>query len=171
MNILVILVSLFISIILHNIVLPYIAIGGVTPNISLAVLISISFLAVKKYGNRSYGRYLGLIIGLLEDIIFGSVIGVNALIYFLIGILLEKIDKRIVRDSLSSAIVAVVAFTLLYNFMYYVIMYFLSSNISLREFIKKALWIELIYNAVLIVPVYKIYTRLFTTPQISFTRD
>lgn len=53
---------------------------GATPNLNIALTLILALF----YG-PIWGRYTGLGLGLLEDIMFAPVLGVKALIYFLIG--------------------------------------------------------------------------------------
>ncbi len=63
--------------ILQSTVFSQISIFGVVPNTGLIIIVTIALLK-----GRRIGGVVGLLVGLLQDIIFSPVIGVNGFIYF-----------------------------------------------------------------------------------------
>lgn len=155
-----------ISVIMQSSILPYFNIMGTTANLVLAVVLSIALLIRKPYGG-----IMGLIIGLLMDILFSPIIGVNALIYFLMGYVLENIEFHLSRDEIHVPIIIIIFSTVVYNFLYFVILYFASYEISFMYFIMNKLLIEIVYNSLLIIPLYKIISSIYAAPAIRFYRD
>ncbi len=163
-------ILLFTIVILFNFliqsaILPYLSVFGVVPNTGLLIIMSISLLKGKYYGG-----FIGLAIGLLQDIIFGQVIGVNAFIYFFAGYILGIIAHNLSRDNNIIPILFSALGTVYYNFMYYIFMFFLSRNIPFLSFAKNILIVEIIYNAILSVPIYIIFSKIFVEPTIRFNR-
>lgn len=159
--ILVVLLNFF----LQSSFLPYISVFGVVPNTSLIIIICIAL-----FKGRFYGAIFGLFIGLLQDIMFSPIIGINAFIYFFLGYFLGTIENRLIRDNIFVPIIFSILGIIYYNFAYYVFTYFLSQEIPFLSFAKKVFLTEIIYTALLSAPIYKIFSKVFTSPKISFDR-
>ena len=166
MKILIIVLLVLANLIFSSSIAPYISIMEVVPNTSILLLVSISLIE-RKFN----AGILGLFIGLLQDIIFGSIIGVNALIYFVIGYILTNSNIRISRDNLITPLFFSIGMIVLYNFMYFIILYFTGVQVSIVHYIRKKLAIELIYSSILMIPIYKGISRIFISPMIKFVRD
>ncbi len=152
-----------INLILGTTIFPYISVYGVVPNLSLLVVMFIG-----AYKGRTYGGILGIIIGLINDILFSSIIGINALILFFAGYLVGLVEDRIIKDNTVIPIILALAGTIYYSFVYYIFMYFISSGLDFFSYAKTKLLIELIYNLAISIPVYKIFSKIYTSPQIRF---
>lgn len=166
MNILILVLLIVINLIFSSSIAPYISIMEVVPNTSILLLVSVCLLR-----RNLNGGIVGLVIGLLQDVIFGSTIGVNALVYFIIGYGVSNSDKRISRDDLFIPVVISMGMILIYNLLYAVIIYFTGVEVSLFNYVKHKMVIELIYSAILMIPIYKGLSKIFTTPTIRFVRD
>lgn len=163
MNIFILLVVVFINFFLQSAIFPYLAVFGVVPNTALLIVIAISL-----FKGRYYGGFLGLIIGLLQDIVFNPVIGINAFIYFFAGYLVGLVENKLTKDNLLIPVLFSILGVIYYNFSYYVFMYFLSRDIPFLSFAKDVLLIEIIYSSILSIPIYKIFSKIFVTPGIRF---
>lgn len=165
MTILILIVVLMLNFFLQSAIIPYLSILGVVPNTALLIVIAISLLRGKYYGG-----FMGLFIGLLQDIVFSPVIGINAFIYFFAGYLIGLVENKLSRDNLFIPLIFSVVGTLYYNFSYYVFMFFLSRDIPFLSFTKNIMIVEIIYNAILSIPVYMIFSKIFIEPSIRFDR-
>lgn len=150
---------------LQSTILPYLSIFGIVPNTALLIIMSISLLK-----GKYYGAFIGLAMGLLQDIIFSQVIGVNAFIYFFAGYIIGILANKLSRDNIITPLLTSILGTLYYNFMYYIFMFFLSRNIEFIMFAKNLLVIEIMYNAIISIPIYKVFSRVFVEPTIRFNR-
>lgn len=148
---------------LESTILQHISIFGVVPNTSLIIIVCVSILSGKKTGS-----ILGLILGFLQDMIFHDVIGVHALIYFIIGYVIGLTDKKVFKENLFLPFVFTAISTFAFHLTYYVFMYFLSINIDLIKFIKNVVVLEIIYNSLLSVFFYKQFLKLFRQRQMTF---
>ncbi len=148
---------------LQSSILPYINILGVVPNTALLIVISIAL-----YKGRFYGGFMGIVIGIIQDIVFSPVVGVNAFIYFFAGYLVGLVENKLTKENIFIPILFSILGTIYYNFSYYVFMFFLSKDIPFLSFVKDILVIETIYNCVLSIPIYKIFSKIFVVPTIRF---
>lgn len=156
-------IIVIINFIFQTTILQYVSIGGVVPNTTLITLVSISLLKGKKTGS-----ILGISMGLLQDIVFSDVIGVNALIYFFIGYLVGLVDNKVFKDNLWVALIFTLLSTVFFHILFYVLMYFLSINMSFMAIFRKIVLIELIYNMILSIPIFRVINKLFKGPRLSF---
>lgn len=163
MTIIILVLVLVLNLLLQSAIIPYISIFGVVPNTALLIVIAISLLKGKYYGG-----FMGLIIGLLQDIIFSPIIGVNAFIYFFAGYLIGLIENRLSRENVFIPLIFSIAGTIYYNFVYYVFMFFLARDIPFLSFARDIMIVEIIYNGILSIPIYMIFSRIFVAPTIRF---
>lgn len=161
---LIILVTIL-NLILQSTVLPYFPIMGIVPNTSLVLLVVVSLAKGKVYG----GIY-GLIIGMLQDIMFSVTLGINSLIYFFIGYFIGFIEDTFVRDNIINPIIFTASGTIFYNIVYSVFLYFLTIKITFAEVISAAFSIEIIYNCIISVIVYKLFQRFILESKIRFNK-
>lgn len=77
-------------------------------------------------------------------------------------------EHRLIRDSVVVPILFSIIGVIYYNFAYYIFMYFLSRNIPFLSFTREIILIEMIYTAVLSIPIYKAFEYKFKEPTISF---
>ncbi len=166
MKFLILFLVALVSTILQGTVAPYISIMGVKCNLILAVVVSIALV-----NRKPYGSVMGLIMGLIQDVLFSPIIGINALIYFVIGYVLENIEMHYSRDDIYMPVFIMALSTLGYNLLYFILMFFSAYDISLLFFIKYKLIIELIYNTLLIILSYKVISSIFVAPDIRFYRE
>ena len=165
MSILILIIVVLLNFLLQSTILPYIAILGVVPNTTLLIVMSISL-----FKGKYYGGFTGLIIGLLQDIIFSSVIGINSFIYFFAGYITGMVENKLSRENPFIPILFSLVGTIYYNFMYYIFMFFLSTNIPFLSFSKSIMLVEILYNIIAAIPIYMIFSKMFKEPTIKFAR-
>lgn len=165
MTILLYTIIILINMLLQSSILSYWTIFGYAPNTALVCVIVISLIK-----GKYHGAFFGLAIGLLHDIIFGSVIGVNALVYFLIGYLCGMLQELLnVNNKIVPALLTAAA-TIMYNFLYYLFLFFLSRKTNLGDMFTYIISIEIVYNAVASVFVYMLFSKIFKKPSLDFRR-
>ncbi|MDD7732346.1 MAG: rod shape-determining protein MreD [Firmicutes bacterium] len=95
---------ILVSQVLQATILSRLEILGASPNINIPLTIVLAIF----YG-PVWGGYTGLGLGLLEDIMFAPVLGVQALIYFLLGSLVGKSMKNTANRLPTGLLVTVLA--------------------------------------------------------------
>lgn len=137
-----------ISFILQITVFSKIDIFGANINIIIGLVISLSLIL----GSKS-GAYAGLIIGLMEDLMFSKIIGIRALSYFLIGHIVGDERFRFNSDK-NTGLILSFAFTIA-NFIFVsLITYLFNSDMIV---IKNYLFLPLLVEAVLNTIIYLVY--------------
>lgn len=151
--------------ILQSTVLQHFRVFGVIPNTSLIIVVIFALL-----GGKYKGACTGLVAGLIQDVFFGGVIGINALIYFLIGYMVGLLDDKVFKENLILPFLTILGSTIVYNLMYYLFMIFLSRDISFTVVIKDILLKEIIYNSIISIFVYRKILKHYKEPYINFIK-
>lgn len=163
MNIFIIILMVLGNFIFQSTLLPSFSIFGVVPNTALIFVVLIS-LNKGKY----YGGFTGIAIGILQDILFATSIGVNAFIYFFIGYTIGLLEDTLTRDNILTPVICSILGTVFYNIVYFLFMFFLSREIPFIELMKNILVVEIVYNIVVTIIIYKIMSKIFVEPSLSF---
>ena len=150
---------LLISFILQTSIFAKIDILGSNLNIIIPATIALSQILPNKTG-----RVGGLIVGLFEDFLFTSLIGVRALSYYLIGVLSSGEVIKISKDKQSGVIISVIATVfnfLLVNGIYYI---FGKSLTSISGYLGLELLVEAILNSVIYLLYYELIKKVMYIP-------
>ena len=165
MQIIIMSIIIIVNLVLQGSVLPFFEFLVFLPN---PALVSVVVIAIFK--DKYYGAFFGLAMGLFQDLLFGEAIGVYALIYFLIGYGVGVIKNFINNKNIVVAFMFSGISTIIYNLMYFLAMYFLSKRIPLSVAFIRIFSIEILYNAILAIVIYKIFSRFFPTQTLKFGR-
>ncbi len=149
-------IIIVINLILQSTLLQFFNINNIIPNTSLILVIC---LAIN--GDRKKGPLIGFVIGSLQDILFGEIIGLNTLIYLLIGYLISIVNKSIFKENFVIPIVFTVCGTLMYYIMGTFFIYFFGFNTDLLTIYKDMLIIEIIYNVIIAIFIYKYIYKIY----------
>lgn len=130
-------------------------IAGVMPNIFIIFVLFIG-LFTNKYTALIYGT----VVGIITDSLLGQVVGINMFAYILVSILAIVFDKNFSKDSRATITVMVIVATLIFEIVNIVISYvLLYTNIDVWIFIK-TLFIEIVFNILLIIITYPIFQNV-----------
>ncbi|HSH36013.1 rod shape-determining protein MreD [Schnuerera sp.] len=156
---------IIINFILQSTIFQYFKIFEVVPNTSLVIIVVIALLKGKKTAS-----IMGLLAGLLQDIIFSSVIGINGFIYFFVGYLVGMAENRLSKDNILIPFIMTIFSTIFYHLVHNLFMFFLSYNINFLVFFKNVIIIEIFYNSLISIILYKWFSKVFVIPSIRFGR-
>jgi len=162
-NIFLIILMVIGNFVFQSTILPSLTIFGVVPNTALIFVILFS-LNKGKY----YGGFVGMAIGLIQDIMFSTTLGVNAFIYFFIGYIIGTLENTVSRDSIIPPVIFSILGTIFYNFIYLFFMFFLSRRVHFFVLMKDVMIIEVIYNTIATLIIYKIIGKIFVEPSLKF---
>jgi rod shape-determining protein MreD len=113
------------------------------------------------YSGRNRGAVIGFLMGILQDIIFGRTIGLNALVFMVIGYLIGLMDQKISKDNLLIPFVLTMLATVFYETINLLLLFLLGCRIELLNIIKKMLITEVIYNSFVSLVIYYYISKLF----------
>ena len=92
--------------------------GQVFPDLGLVMVVVLGFLLREKSG-----AVLGLIGGLLQDLLFGSVLGLFALTKMLIGVAAGLVGREVYRDQIFAPLIVVFIGTFIHETLVFALMY------------------------------------------------
>ena len=146
MNRLKVVLMFFASIMIQTAILPNFGIFSSKANMSLALVVAIAM----NFGSYVSG-YSGIVLGIIEDSLFSKVIGIRALIYYMIGFIVGYNEDSINKGDIRSGSIITVVATLFYWVMNTIIYMFLenSSSVGLIKYLKGPIIIEMILNVIL----------------------
>lgn len=137
---------------LQSTFLQKIAIGSISPNLLVIFVVSVGLMRGSKTAMSA-----GFFIGLLNDLCFGTVIGIHAFLYMAIGYLCGFSCKIYYDNNLKVPIVLVMVHDLLYNLGIFVFTFLLRGRVHFLFFLKRIIIPELLYTIFLTIAVYKIF--------------
>ena len=130
-----------------------VAVFGVTPNILLMMTVVYSF-----FFKKMDGLAIGVIFGILQDMLFGQVIGVSALIYLILGMIFKLMRTIVFKDNRILLLFVVIFSTLFYALAYWLLCrVMLQTDLSLLYSLKRVP-ISIVMNFIvllLIIPIAK----------------
>lgn len=129
------------------------SIFGVAPNLLLILTIVFTFLF-----NEKHGIIFGILFGLLSDLCFSQVIGISALSYFLVALLIENLKSHLYRDNKFSVIFISLIGTTAYNLIFWGASTIFGGDLSPLYMLAKQP-ISILYNSLIIFPVYWFLVR------------
>lgn len=140
---------LVISLLLQLTVFNFIKVAGVKPDL---ILVFVIFNALLN-GSRD-GAVFGLVGGLLQDLITGQFIGLNAISKALTGFLFGLMGKKLYKENIIIPIISLFLGSIFCDFVIYILGYFISLNTSLLMVFKGKILPAAIYNACLTPFIY-----------------
>lgn len=148
------------TVFLQNSVMPRLAFFGAAPNLILVFLIVLSV----QYGEK-WGGYTGLALGLIEDLLFSTVLGVRALCLYVIGYLVGRIFRASVHPFWTGLIALFIA-TPFYDSVLWLFQYSMGIRFLPVWYVKSTLLIELGMHIVLYVLVFWLLRSLLKPQKI-----
>jgi len=142
---------IFISFILQSTIFEYVEFFGIRPNIILIAVASVALLR-----SDIEGAVTGFFAGLLQDIVFGWAIGLNALLYMCIGAACGKPFKDFYRENYLLPIFLVAGATVFYEFGIFTATFLFRGRLDMLYYIQRIIVPSIAYNAFLAFPIYRI---------------
>ncbi|MCC5911587.1 MAG: rod shape-determining protein MreD [Clostridiaceae bacterium] len=147
---------IFINFILHSTLFQHIELKNVVPNTSLILVVCFAINSKK-----DKGAIIGFIIGLIQDVIFEKVIGLNALAYMLIGYIIGTTNRNIFKDNPIIPFVFTALATVFYYGISLLVIYLLGYSLEYFNILRFMLPFEIIYNSIISVFVYIYVSKIF----------
>ncbi len=144
------------NLILQSTVFQWFKIYGVLPNTALILVICFAV-----YSGRNKGATIGFFVGILHDIILGRIIGLNALVFMIIGYLVGLMDQKIFKENLLIPFILTGVATVFYEIINLLLIFLLGYRIELFNIFKKMLIVAVLYNCILSPIIYFYVSKLF----------
>lgn len=165
MQIIAMIIIIIVNLILQGSVVPFLDILVYLPNPALASIVLISM-----FRGKYYGAFFGLFMGLFQDMLYGNVIGIHALIFFIIGYTVGLVQASLNNENIIILVIFSAISTIVCNMMYFIIMYFMGNDISFYTMVKEIFSIEILYNGIITAIFYKLFFKLFHSNALKFGR-
>lgn len=141
--------------ILQSSVLSAIAIRGIIPNLTVVTVVSFALLR-----GRVDGAVVGGILGLLQDIYYGPVVGFYAIVFMLLGYATGYLYRNFYRDSVLVPIGIMLIGDLYQNFLVYFFTFLFRGRLSFGVYMAQIMIPEMIYTLFVGFFVYRIYYQI-----------
>ena len=122
---------------------------GIAPNIAIIIVVSFALLRYEMEGAA-----IGFFAGLLQDIFFGVVLGLNAFLYMVIGYFSGKPFKEFYAENYLLPVVLVGISTLFFNFAYYIFVFLFRGRLDFLYYMWSIILPSTLYNTAITLPVY-----------------
>lgn len=147
-------IAIFILIVIINLIFQVsfsdnIEILNTIPNTSLILVISYAYLR-----DDVEGGLFGFTLGLIQDIFFGSYLGLHALLYVIVGYIFGKPFKNMYPVYVLPVLLLIFTSTFMYEFGVYITSFLFRGRMDLQYYILNLILPEAIYNTLIGVPIY-----------------
>lgn len=150
----VIALMILICFLLQSTVFQTLSIGSISPNLMVVLASSFGFMRGKKEG-----MWVGFFCGLLEDIFYGRLLGMHALIYMYIGYANGYFNHIFYGEDIKLPICLISISELVYGLGTYMIMFVMRSRFAFSYYLTRIILPELVYTIILTLIFYRfIYT-------------
>lgn len=127
------------------------SIGSISPNLMIILTSSFGFM-----GGKKEGMAVGFFCGLLEDIFYGRLLGMHALIYMYIGYANGYFNRIFYGDDIKLPISLISVSELVYGLGTYVIMFLMRSRFAFPYYLRRIILPELVYTIIVTLVLYRI---------------
>ncbi len=149
-------VCIFLFFLLQSTLFQHISFAGIVPNLMIIATSAFGFLE-----GRTDGMCVGFVCGLLTDIFYGSLLGLNALIYLYIGYANGAANRGFYPDDIKFPLLFISASDLVYLMLTYCTGFLLRARFDLGYYFTRLMIPELIYTIALSLLIYLPLRRVF----------
>ncbi len=147
----VVLLIIIVGFLLQSTVFQTLSIGSITPNLMVIIVSSFGFMRGKKEGLA-----VGFFCGLLEDIFYGRLLGMHAMIYMYIGYVNGYFNHIFYGDDIKLPIFLISVSELVYGLGTYLIMFLMRSRFAFSYYMVRIILPELVYTIVMTLVFYRL---------------
>ena len=142
---------ILISFLLQSTVFKALAIGSISPNLLVVLTSSFGFMRGKKEG-----LWVGFFCGLLEDIFYGRLLGMHAVMYMYIGYVNGYFNRIFYGEDIKLPIFLISVSELAYGLGTYAVMFLMRSRFVFFYYLTRIILPELVYTVILTLVFYRI---------------
>lgn len=151
-----------INVIFESTLFQYTRINGIKPDFSIMILVAYAILR-----GSSFGAFIGLGIGLLIDIMYARVIGINAFSYMVTGYIIGQAHENVFKDSVIPPFIFNFAAIIIFQHSFLLLSYFSNNFPSIGSsyvyMLLQVILPQALYNAVVGTIVYRFIYKLDKT--------
>ncbi|MCM1134675.1 MAG: rod shape-determining protein MreD [Clostridium sp.] len=131
------------------------AFGGIVPNLLIILTSSFGFMRGEKTG-----LVTGFFCGLLADIFFGNVLGLNAMIYMYIGYTNGKFHQIFFPDDIKLPLFLILVSDMAYGFLYYVTLFLMRGRFHISYYFMHIILPEAVYTILITLLLYPLVLKI-----------
>ena len=147
----VIVLMIIVCFLLQSTLFQSLSLASISPNLLIILTSAYGFMKGKKEGMA-----VGFFCGLLEDIFFGRLLGMHALIYMYIGYANGYFNQIFYGEDIKLPMALISASELAYGLGTYLIMFLMRSRFDFFYYLKRIILPELLYTIIVTLFVYRI---------------
>lgn len=152
---LIVFVVIWFSILMQVNLFNVVTLWGTAANIGIVILVSVGLMC-----GTTIGGTIGIIYGLISDIVYGKTIGLLAFTYAILGYICGKVGNSFSKENKTTIVLITGISTVLYEILYCMLGSIICNyNISMSNFILVAIK-ETIYNMLMAIIIFKPMTFL-----------
>lgn len=125
------------------------AFGGIVPDLLIILTASFGFMRGEKTG-----LLIGFFCGLLSDVFFGSVLGLNAMIYMYIGYVNGKFSRVFYPDDIKLPLILIIISDFLYGMLYYITLFLMRGRFHISYYFINIILPEMVYTILVTLLLY-----------------
>ena len=148
------------TIVIQSTLLPLVAINGICPDMLLVVIVSYALLSGKEKGVG-----MGFFAGLIQDLAFGSIFGINTLSKLATGYICGLAERKVFKEHVLLPVAATAIATVINGLVMCMVLFMLGYKVDIGSAIMTNIVPLVGYNVIIAIPVHYIVYRLtaFTT--------
>lgn len=140
---------------LQTTLIPYIALGSITPNLLIVVTSSIGFMRGKREGLLT-----GFLCGLLIDIQYSDIMGYQAFLYMIIGYGNGFFQQLFYDDDIKLPLILIGTSEFVYGLFIFIFSFLLRSRFDFGFYLFNIILPELIYTLLVTLVLYQILRKI-----------
>ena len=149
------LVVIVVTIIIQSTLLPLIGIKGICPDILLVIVVSYALLSGKEKGVG-----MGFFAGLLQDLAFGSIFGINTLSKVATGYICGLAERKVFKEHVLLPVAATAVATVFNGLVMFMVLFMLGHKVDVGSAIINNVVPLVGYNVIIAIPVHHIVYRI-----------
>ncbi len=142
------------------------AFGGIVPDLMIILTASLGFMRGKKTG-----LLIGFFCGFLADIFFGSVLGLNAMIYMYIGYANGKFSRIFYPEDIKLPLILILTSDFVYGLLYYLTLFLMRGRFHFSYYLLNIILPEMVYTILVTLLLYPLILWINTKIEDSEKRS
>lgn len=139
---------------------------GVSPNTALVFVVC--FALIK---NKKFSYTMAILMGLLQDVLYGRGIGISILIYIAIVYIINNYRENLPVDLSIIAVIYVAISTFFYHICYSLVMFFQGVKFNLILILSEIGVVECMLNVIWTLILYRLVAKIYKESSLKFSRN
>lgn len=143
------------AVIIQSTLLPLIAIKGIYPDMLLIIVVSYALLS-----GQEKGVGMGFFAGLLQDLAFGSIFGINTLSKLATGYIFGLAERKVFKEHVLLPVAATAVATVFNGLVIIMVLFMFGYKVDVVSAIMNNIVPLVGYNVIIAIPVHHVVYRL-----------